>query len=102
MGFDWMHTVGLLERLKFVNRVANPPQPRDSRGNWNPRDLMNRWRLTNDEFVADYFSLLLFGGDVLEAQKALAKESYAQGNTPEDRMRYAVSYLLSLPPFQKQ
>ena len=102
MGFDWMHTVGLLERLKFFNRVANPPQPRDSRGNWNPRDLMNRWRLTSDEFVADYFSLLLFGGDVLEAQKVLAKESYARGNNPENRMRYAVSYLLSLPPFQKQ
>jgi len=102
MGFDWMHTVGLLERLKFVNRVANPPQPRESRGNWNPRDLITRWRLTNDERVTDYFSLLLFGGDVLEAQKELAKNRYEEGDNPENRMRYAVSYLLSLPPFQKQ
>ena len=24
MGFDWMHTVGLLERLKFINSLAHP------------------------------------------------------------------------------
>ena len=31
MGFDWMHTVGLLERLKFANHAANPPQRSDAR-----------------------------------------------------------------------
>ena len=102
MGFDWLHTVGLLERFKFANRAANPLEPRDSRGNWNPGDLMSRWRLTSADSVVNYFSLLLFGGNVLEAQKQLAGETYTAGNNPENRMRYAVSYLLSLPPFQKQ
>ena len=63
---------------------------------------MSRWRLTNADSVVDYFSLLLFGGDVLEAQKVLAGSTYSAGNNPENRMRYAVSYLLSLPAFQKQ
>ena len=102
MGFDWMHTVGLLERFKFANLAANPPQRWDARGDWNPGELMSRWRLTNADSVVDYFSLLLFGGDVLEAQKVLAGATYPAGNNPENRMRYAVSYLLSLPAFQKQ
>jgi len=102
MGFDWLHTVGLLERLKFANLAANPPQPRDARGDWNPGDLMSRWRLTNAGSVIDYFTLLLFGGDLLEPQKELAGSTYTAGNNPENRMRYAVSYLLSLPAFQKQ
>ena len=102
LGFDWLHTVGLLERFKFVNRVANPPTPRDSRGSWNPRNLINRWRLTNDDSVVNYFNLLLFGGDLLLPHQTLSKASYGNGNNPENRMRYAVSYLLSLPPFQKQ
>ena len=102
MGFDWLHTVGLLERLKFANLAANPPQRSDARGDWAPGELMGRWRLTNADSVVHYFSLLLFGGDVLEAQKELAGSTYAAGNNPENRMRYAVSYLLSLPAFQKQ
>ena len=102
MGFDWLHTVGLLERLKFANLAANPPQPRDARGDWNPGDLMSRWRLTNAGSVIDYFTLLLFGGDLMEPQKELAGSTYTAGNNPENRMRYAVSYLLSLPAFQKQ
>ena len=102
LGFDWMHTVGLLERFKFVNRVANPPTPREARGSWSPRGLINRWRLTNDDSVVKYFSLLLFGGDLLIPHEELSKESYDEGNNAENRMRYAVSYLLSLPPFQKQ
>jgi len=103
LGFDWMHTVGLLERLKYVNRVANPATAADTRAVWNPGSFRTRWALSDAAKSVDFFTLLLAGGDVLDEHRELAEIAYADAPATNDaRLRAAVAYLLSLPQFEKQ
>ena len=103
MGFDWMHTVGLLERLKYVNRVANPSTTQEARAEWNPRDYRSRWSLEESEDTVDFFTLLLLGGDVLDQHRELAETAYHDSpRVPNRQARAVVAYIMSLPQFQKQ
>ena len=98
---DWMHTIGLLERLKFVNRAANPATGAESRVSWDMVGFLRRWTLDSNERVADFFTLLLLGGDVLHEQRELALEA-AEASSTTRRVQALVAFLLSLPRFQKQ
>ena len=102
VGFDWMHTVGLLERLKYVNRVGNPSSSGETRATWLPRDYLNNWGLASAEETIDFFTTLLLGGDILDAHRTLAQAEFDGGATREAKLRATVAYLLSLPEFQKQ
>ena len=125
-GFDWMHTVGLLGRLQYVNRATNwaSGQPRtlynlhtgsvlnpNSLTLWLPsgaNSLESRWNLSQGNLVektdraVDFFSLLFHNGDITDAEKDLSKVAYLEGGGNANRLRYVVSYMLSLPAFQKQ
>ncbi|MBI4605349.1 MAG: DUF1800 family protein [Planctomycetes bacterium] len=100
LGFDWMHTIGLLERLKYLNRAANPVSQQESRLVWSPGAFQERWGLDTPQRLIELFALLLHGGDILEEHGRLALDAYqsAAGN----KALAAVAYLLSLPQFQKQ
>ncbi len=100
LGFDWMHTIGLLERLKYLNRGANPAVNRDQRFTWNTFNFTGRWRFKTRAAAVDFFSLLLLGGDVLDEQRQLAIQAFA--DNPREPLRGTVGFLLSLPQFQKQ
>ncbi|MCZ6792518.1 MAG: DUF1800 family protein [Planctomycetota bacterium] len=114
MGFDWMHTIGLLERLKFVNRGANPVANADRRflgrgtgAAWSPTgngSIHQRWNLgsNNPRRAVDFLSLLILGGDLLDEQRELARQAYATATNANTRLRAATAYILSLPQFQKQ
>ncbi len=101
LGFDWMHTVGLLERLKYVNRAANPATIAERRVTWNPNGLRSRWNLTTGERTVDFLNLLLHSGDVLPEQRELALEVYGSVSAFR-RIPATTAFLLSLPQFQKQ
>jgi uncharacterized protein (DUF1800 family) len=98
LGFDWMHTVGLLERLKYLNRGAQPLNADQARFYWSPGAKIARWGLTTAESIVDYYTLLLYNGDILPNQTELALAELAASRT----VTAAVAFLLSLPQFQKQ
>ncbi len=100
LGFDWIHTVGLLERIKYLNRGAYPESESARRFDWDPRRFMSRWRPAGAEETVDLLSLLLLGGDLLDEQRQLAVQTF-EANAA-DPVRAAVAFLLSLPQFQKQ
>jgi len=99
-GFDWMHTVGLLERLKYVYRAANPATGRESRATWVPRSFSQRWALDGADRTVRFFTTLLLAGDILDNHHALAVAEYDASE--ESPIRSAVAFLLALPQFQKQ
>jgi len=103
LGFDWMHTVGLLERLKYVNRAINPATANESRAVFDPAVHRDAWSLSNAAQTVEFYTLQLLGGDILENQRLLAERAFATGGITSDvRARAALAYLLSLPQFQKQ
>jgi uncharacterized protein (DUF1800 family) len=97
---DWMHTTGLLERLKYLNRAANPAAPGEARLLWSPGTFRTRWQLDTPEKVIDYFLLLLLNGDVPASHRELAIGAF--WSAPRNNVEAAVGYILSLPEFQKQ
>ena len=97
---DWMDTIGLLERLKYLNRSANPATPGDARFTWSPLDFQARWQLDTPEKAIDFFTLLLLDGDVLENHRALALDTYVKA--PANKIPATLGFLLSLPQFEKQ
>jgi uncharacterized protein (DUF1800 family) len=97
---DWMHTTGLLERLKFLNRAANPADADEARLEWSPESFRRRWGLDTPEKVIDYFLLLLLNGDVPPSHRELAVSAF--WSAPGNKVEAAVGYILSLPEFQKQ
>jgi hypothetical protein len=105
LGFDWMHTIGLLERLKLIYRATYPTtgaDGADARMTWSPADFVARWGLVSAERTVDYFTTLLLAGDILPGHRSLAIEQYEATRPGLDRVRAAASFLASLPPFQKQ
>jgi uncharacterized protein (DUF1800 family) len=115
LGFDWMHTIGLLERLKFLNNSANPEDVSqnffntDLRFIWDPNDFPSRWELDTAERAVDFLVLLAHNGDVLNEHRALAVEFYEQtvvdpGDPLADFRKFmaTVAYVLSLPQYQKE
>ncbi len=101
LGFDWMHTVGLLERLKFVQRGANPDANNRRTFSWNSSALRTRFQLIEAERTVDFLNLLILNGDLLSAHRDLAIEQYQQANAGA-QVQAVTSFLLSLPQFQKQ
>ena len=101
MGFDWMHTVGLLNRLKFINDLANPLAG-DSAGTWDPNDFRLRWQLFTPERTVKFFTLLFFNGDIIENHRALSEGAFNSQRERNRRISATAAFLLSLPQFQKQ
>lgn len=98
-GFDWVHTIGFLERIKFLTRSAFPGG--EARFLWAAGLFRNGWGLTDAELTVDYFVELLFGGDILPEQRLLAEDAYLD-STRGREIYTTVAFLLSLPQFQKQ
>ena len=101
MGFDWMHTVGLLNRLEFINDLANPLAG-DSAGTWDPNDFRLRWQLFTPERTVKFFTLLFFNGDIIENHRALSESAFNSQRERNRRISATAAFLLSLPQFQKQ
>ena len=101
MAFDWLHTVGLLNRLSFINKLANPVEG-ESAGSWDPNDLRLRWQLFTPERAVKFFSLLFFNGDILENHHELSEGAFNSQRERNRRISATAAYLLSLPQFQKQ
>ena len=101
MAFDWLHTVGLLNRLKFINDLANPIEG-NSAGIWDPNGIRLRWQLFTPERTAKFFSLLFFNGDILENHHELSEGAFNSQRERNRRISATAAYLLSLPQFQKQ
>ena len=107
LGFDWMHTIGLRERLRLINRGVNPSSNGEVRFSWDPLGIQTAWQLGNGVASVDYLQLVLYGGDLLGEHRQLAIEAYNNPtnsifSTSEWPMRSATAFLLSLPQFQKQ
>ncbi len=100
LGFDWMDTISLLERLKYVNRAANPASSQETRLLWDPQSFQTRWDLDSATETVDFLSLLLLNNDLLPSHRELAIEAYNQAAS--DKFEAAAAYVLSLPQFQKQ
>ena len=69
-----MHTTGLLERLKYLNRAANPERSQESRLAWGPEDFETRYRLDSPGRSVEFFAALLLA----------AATAGAQSNSPVD------------------
>ena len=101
LGFDWMHTVGLLERLRVINDLANPIQG-ESAGTWDPNAFRLRWRLFTPERTVNFFKLLLLNGDMLENHHELCEEAFNSQRERNRRVSTAAACVLSRPQCQKQ
>ncbi len=101
LGFDLMHTIGLLERLKFLNRAANPATNNESRFSWNPLEPVFEWQLGSAESIVDFFALLLHGADILDAHRELTIQAMTTAGSGTAIQR-GIAFLLSLPQFHKQ
>ena len=99
--FDWMHTVGLLERLKFIHRGVFPASNGQRRFIWFPNRFSRRFDLSTAERTVDFFDLLIHGGAILQNQRELAIEAYTSASF-FNRQRAAMAFIMSLPQFQKQ
>jgi hypothetical protein len=100
LGFDWVHTLGVLERLKLASRGANPGSAAERRFTWDPERFRSRWRLDSAERAVDFLSALLLGGEILEAHRRLAIGVHA--SAAGDPLAATAAFLASLPEFQKQ
>ena len=101
LGFDWVHTVGLLGRLQLLNRGVNPATGSDERFDWTPTNFQGRWGLTDAEHTVEFFTEILYGGDILETHKNLATNAYSSAIVGS-QTKAAVAFLVSLPQFHKQ
>ena len=100
LGYDWMHTIGMLERLKYLNRGASPVNPNETSFAWNPFALRSRWDLDTAERTVDLLTQIALGGDVQASHRQLAIAAY--NGSPANRLRATSAFVLSLPDFQKQ
>ena len=96
LAVDNVHTVGLLERLRFISEGVDPTAAETRRLTWNFRQFRDKWDLLDRERTIDYFTLLLLSDDILTAHRTLA-EQVAEVPAPAH-----VAFLLSLPEFEKQ
>ncbi len=101
LGFDWMHTVGLLERLKFINSLAHPVAASVA-GSWDPDGFRTRWDLSSARRTVDFFALLFLNGDILQGHRDLAESVFETEPGSRGRVQATAAYVLSLPQFQKQ
>lgn len=97
-----MHTVGLLERLKYVNRAANPATGGDIRMLWDPITLEADYQLDNSQRAVDFLSLLIHNGDVLNNHRSLAFDAYDAAADGFFKITTTAAFLLSLPDFEKR
>ena len=98
LGFDWMHTVGLLERLKFLNRGAKPTSNGERRFQWTFVPAVLTWGIGSAADAVDYYQWLIHAGELLPQHTQLATE--ASGDAID--VPGIVAFLLSLPQFQQQ
>jgi len=100
LGFDWLDTVGLLERIKWINRGANPASPDQRRFSWSPLSFTERYELSSRESLADFFIRLLHPEGLAENERLLALEAYDE--SPGTAVQAMVAFLLSIAPAMKQ
>ena len=97
---DWVHTVGLLERLRFLI-LAGGNRPEDRPFRWDSTRLGVRWGLQSAEDAVDYLALLFYGGELLAPHRRLAEEAYRRADGGGS-FEATAAFLLSLPAFQTQ
>lgn len=96
LAIDNMHTVGLLERLRFINGGIRGTTAETKRFIWDFPGVLVKWGLDRPEHVIDFYTVLALGGAISEAHSALAAELSFLPSTEQ------VAFILSLPQFQKQ
>jgi hypothetical protein len=101
LGFDLMHTVALLERLRFIGRAVNPPSDEETRLVWNPEGFVAAFGLTTAEKTVSLFVDVILGGEVLANQRLLAVQAYETAD-PGSEVLDTVEFIMSLPQFQKK
>ena len=100
LGFDGLDTVGLLERIKWINRGVNPQSPDQRRFTWSPLSFTQRYSLLSRESVADFFVRLLHPEGLPENERLLALQAYDE--SPAAAVQAMVAFLLSIPRAMKQ
>lgn len=110
-GFKWMDAGSLLERIRFIQRLAGNPQ---SGMNWNVDALVNTLPDKTAAGIVDYFSKLLYGDRFLPAQRATLlrfANTDEQGNPVplepgrsdyQRRVRDLVALILAMPQWHNQ
>ena len=117
LAFDWMHTTGLLERLKYLNRAANPEKSQESRLAWSPedfeaqeRELREIWRTpsgwrywtsVNNTEIGQYASnhpfVWLFGEKFAETHPAaLSSDSLITRNRANEDIKHPVHSVIEI------
>ncbi len=100
LGFDWMHTIGLLERLKWISRGGIPERASDRRFEWSAASFIQRYGLTERDEIADFFIQLIHPQGVLDADRSLALQAFDAA--PSRKLEAMVTFLLSIAPAIQQ
>jgi hypothetical protein len=112
LGSDWIDTASMLERIEFVNALA---ENRSGDFAWNSLGLLDAGDIDTPEGVVDFFDEILFQGTLPEANRNLLLEYLTtdEGGQPraleradeEDfrhRVEELVGLMLSLPQWNFQ
>jgi uncharacterized protein (DUF1800 family) len=112
LGSDWIDTATMLERIDFVQTVA---ENKNSSYGWNTLAFLDSRELTTAEQIVDYFNNLLYQGTLSSDSRALLVEfvSTDTGGLPkpldrssasdfETRVEELLSLMLSLPQWHFQ
>ncbi len=100
LGFDWMHTIGLLERLKWISRGGNPERVADRRFDWSPAPFAQTYGLGGRDEIADFFIQLIHPQGILSADRSLAIQAF--DDALSRKLEAMVTFLLSIAPAMQQ
>jgi hypothetical protein len=100
LGIDWMHTIGMLERLKWIGRGINPETPAERRFAWPASSFVARYQLKTAAEIAGFFIQLIHPEGILENDRALALDAYQRAAA--NKVEAMVSFLLSIAPAMQQ
>jgi hypothetical protein len=112
LGFDWMDTATMLERIEFVRALADN---RDSDFGWDSLGVLAAEGLTTPDHIVDYFDGILFQHTLSQADRMLVLEFLStddQGQLRpldpdnradfQQRVQACVGFMLSLPQWHFQ
>lgn len=113
LGYEWMDTHNLLERLRFCQDLAMNGD--FAAGEWSLQDLMKGQDLSTPEDIIEYFDQALFQGQLTERRKAVFLDfvnsddagymdpvEALKGRAKQRRLEQMVGIILSTQEFQFQ
>ncbi len=113
LGYEWMDTHNLLERLRFCQDLA--VNGNFAAGEWSLQDLMRKQDLSSPVDIIEYFDQALFQGQLTERRKAVFLDfvnsddagytdpvEALKGGAKQRRLEQMVGIILSTQEFQFQ